>query len=280
MIITYLGPQGTFSELAAKKYVNSSAEMQLKAMATIYDAISAVQDDAADQCIVPIENSVEGSISTTLDVLAQTRSKLFIVREIDLYIEQQLIALPGVQAKDVQVIFSHPQPLAQCQEYLRKHYPKVKTYPTNSTADAVLRIKTDKLLTHAAIGSILLAEREGMKIIAKNIHDRRDNVTRFVVLSRQPSYPKGQQIKTSFVFGCKKDRPGSLYEILGALAQDKINMTKIESRPNKSVLGEYIFFIDCEGAATDPKLADALAKIKKQSSYYKFLGSYQRSSYA
>lgn len=276
MLIAYLGPQGTFSEEAARKYLQKAPKStKLVLGKTIYEVIRQVVEGLADQCVVPIENSVEGSIAITLDQLALTKNGLVIVAEITVPIVNNLLVLPGVKAKDIAVVFSHPQPLGQCQEFLRREFPLATVYPTDSTADGVRRIKNDNLISHAAIGSKMLARLEKMKVLVSNINDRQDNVTRFVVLARKPNIPK-TKAKTSIVFSCKKDRPGSLYEILGFLAKEKINMTKIESRPNKTMLGEYLFFIDFEGTLADFVVKKVLRDIEKTSSFYKLLGSYRR----
>lgn len=282
MRITYLGPRGTFSDEAARLYVRKTRKKaELFPEKTIYDAIRQVIIGRAAQCIVPIENSVEGTITVTADQLAAGQNELYIVAELAVPISNNLLVLPGVRAQDVAGVFSHPQPLGQCQEFLRREFPQATVYPTDSTADGVRRIKNDNLKSHAAIGSRLLAKLEHMKILKANINDRPDNVTRFVVLSRKAEVPAATSrasasAKTSIVFSCKKDKPGSLYEILGFLAKEKINMTKIESRPNKTMLGEYVFFVDFEGTAADRNIQAVLHHIEKASSFYKLLGSYRR----
>ncbi len=277
MTLAYLGPKGTFSEQAALKYLKKRAKpLVLKPFDTIYDVIMAVADGKVKEGIVPIENSVEGSISVTLDLLASDGIDLFIIQEIDLEIINNLIALKGTKKKDIKTIYSHPQPIGQCQDYLHKNFQGVHTISTNSTADAVHKVKMDKLKTQAAIGSSILAEQEDMIMIAEDIGSHQNNITRFVVLAKKPLLVM-EKAKTSFAFSIVKDRPGGLYEILGRLAGPKINMTKIESRPNKSVLGEYIFFIDIEGSPADPKINQALEEIRTGSSFFKLFGSYQRS---
>lgn len=276
MLIGYLGPRGTFSEEAALLYVQKAKQKaELVPGKNIYEVINSVVTGTVDRCVVPIENSVEGSIAVTLDQLASTSKGLSIVAELTVPIVNNLLALPGVKRKDIAVVFSHPQPLGQCQEFLRREFPLATVYPTDSTADGVRRIKNDNLASHAAIGSSMLAKLEKMNVLVANINDRQDNVTRFVVLSRRIDVPRNKA-KTSIVFSCKKDRPGSLYEILGFLAKEKINMTKIESRPNKTVLGEYLFFVDFEGTVINPEIQRVLQNIEKASSFYKLLGSYRR----
>ena len=276
MLIAYLGPRGTYSDEAVQTYIHKTRmKAEMVSCKTIYDAIMQVAVGRADQCVVPIENSVEGSIAVTLDQLVLQQTRLSIIAELAVPIINNVLVLPGVKKKDIAVIFSHPQPLGQCQEYLRREFPNARVYSTDSTADGVRRIKNDMLTSHAALGSTLLAKLEKMKILEANVNDRKDNVTRFVVLARTPVIPK-KQGKTSIVFSCKKDRPGSLYEILGVLAREKINMTHIESRPNKTMLGEYVFFIDFAGTIANPLIQRVLSDIKAASSFYKLLGSYRR----
>jgi len=271
-MIAYLGPEGTFSGIAAKLYRDKvNKRLGLKPYHTFYEVMRAVDNGDVKVGIVPVENSVEGSVSSALDLLADNTFKLKIIQEIDIPINHNLIV--HVNNKEINSIISHPQPIAQCQHYLRKNYPEANLETVSSTAKGAQLISTETLLDTAAIASKEVLD-ENLKIIAENIADYKDNITRFVVVSQHP-IKNVKKEKTSIVFSPGlKDKPGGLYEILGHFAQHKINMTKIESRPRKKMLGEYLFFIDFEGSTDDDNIKDILKEIGQASSFFKNLGSY------
>jgi len=271
-MIAYLGPSGTFSELAAKKYCQlKNPKLSCQAYGTIYEVFRAVEREDARVGIVPIENSVEGSVTVTMDLLADKDFKLKIIQEIDIPIELQLIALKEHQ--QISNIISHPQPLAQCQHFLRENYPGVTVEAVASTAAAVQRIVENHELNTAAIASARAATDQ-MQIISSDIADYPDNVTRFVVLSKHPIKKVAKQ-KTSIVFSPgSKDKPGGLYDILGYFNKYQINLTKIESRPQKRVIGSYLFFIDFEGSSDEPEVKTLLKELGQVTSFFKDLGSY------
>jgi len=275
-MLAYLGPAGTYSGQAAAEYIKTQ---RLKIPAQPLPTISAVMDGVNDGAyrygLVPIENMLEGSVGATLDMLAHKEIKLFIIAEIDLAIQHKLMVLPGVKNKDIRRILSHPQALAQCQKFLHKYFPAAEILPVGSTAEAGWLLKKEKLTQAAAIGSPESAREYGLRILAEDIADHKGNLTRFAVLAKELRYPEAKAI-TSFVFSCRKDKPGGLYEILGFLAKDKINMTKIASRPSKAVIGDYIFFIDIDGTPANKNVRQALAEIEQHSDFYKLLGVYRR----
>lgn len=274
MNLAYLGPKGTFSELAAQKYI-AKYDKNLAPVAynSIFEVIEAVDDGKAKEGVVPIENSVEGSISMTLDMLADKDIKVRIIQEIDLEIVHNLIVRPGAKKTDILNIYSHPQSLAQCQKYIRENFPQAKIFSTDSNARAVVIVKEAADDTNAAIGPKAAAKEWGMEIIEENIQDYENTKTRFVVISKNP-IRKTSKNKTSIVFSTRKDKPGALYEILGIFAQKNINLTKIESRPRKNMIGDYLFFIDLAGSDEDPEIEKALKQVGSICSYFKKLGSY------
>ena len=271
-MLAYLGPAGTFSESAAKKYRDAKDNtLKLKPYDTLFEVIQAVNSGEVKRAIVPLENSVEGSVSSSLDLLAQKEIKLKIIQEIDLPIAHQLIALK--EHGPIEHIISHPQPFGQCQNYLRANYPKASLEASQSTAAAVNKIIKNELTNSAAIASTNTLQ-EGLIILAKNIADRPDNITRFVVLSRNPIKNVSTQ-KTSIVFSPgSKDKPGGLHEVLGHFAKHNINLTKIESRPQKNELGSYIFFVDFECAKAEEETKNLLNELGQITSFFKNLGAY------
>jgi prephenate dehydratase len=271
MRVAYLGPPGTFSEEALGR-CDLVAGAERRAYPTIADAIEAVTRNEVDASLVPIENSLEGSVNVTLDVLVH-RPGLRIRREVLLPIEQNLLARPGTGLTDVKRVFSHPQPLGQCAAWLREHLPGVPHEITTSTAEAARQ--ASELAGTAAIASRAAAERYGLALLAEAIQDGEGNTTRFVLVSRDDEQPTGRD-RTSIAFTLDRDRPGGLYEVLGEFARRKINLSKIESRPNKQEIGHYVFFIDFEGHRSDPLGAEALAGVLQRVHALFLLGSYPR----
>jgi prephenate dehydratase len=263
MIIGFLGPSGTFTEEAANKVSGN-----YMAYNSIQDVLEALNKNKIDLGVVPIENSVEGSVGITLDSMAHDYS-FNIQREIILPIRHYLLLNPDSKMDDLKQIYSHPQALSQCRHFIKKL--GVSTRATESTAIAAKIIKGDKY--SGAIGNLKLAEIYNLKIASKDIQDYSNNTTRFLVLGCEESLPTGKD-KTSIVFSIPEDHPGGLYEILGEFAKRNINLSKIESRPSKERLGSYIFFLDFEGHITDEVIRNVLNIIKSKVGYVKILGSY------
>lgn len=269
--LAYLGPPGTFSEEAALKY-DSAAE--LVPMATITAVVAAVDSGMADEGIAPIENSLEGSVPETLDLLVHGPRPLSIRNEIVVPISHCLLVRPGTRAEDVKVIFAHPQSLGQCRGFVERCFPKAAVEAALSNSAAVEEMMSRE--GSAAIGTARAAELYGAEVLARGIQDREPNVTRFVVLAREDHEPTGDD-KTSVAFAfANEDKPGQLVGALQEFSQRGINLSKIESRPSKEKLGTYIFLIDVDGHRKDPALAEALAAIKEKCSFFRVLGSYPR----
>ena len=220
--------------------------------------------------VVPLENSLEGSVNVTLDLLYLMDVK--ICGEIQEPISHNLIVKPGTRRSQIKVIVSHPQALAQCSAYLEANFPKAKWKEASSTAAAVKSLK--RLRNAAAIGTELAAKIYGMKILERNLNGGNRNFTRFIVLSLEDCKPTGRD-KTSVIFSIK-DRPGALYEALKPFAVRSINLTKIESRPSKDEPWTYIFFMEFEGHRTEKKCLEALRDLESLCSFVKILGSYPR----
>lgn len=274
MRIGYLGPPGTFSEEAVAR-CDLAAGGEAVPFPTFADAYRALARGELDGALLPIENSIEGSVGTNLDLLVGEPGPL-IRRELLLPVRQHLLARPGTRLADVQRVLSHPQPLGQCSRFLRDSLPGALLEPTHSTADAARKIAAGEPGA-AAIGAAAAAARYGLAILAESIQDVDENVTRFVLLARSDEAPTGRD-RTSIAFTLDRDRPGGLYEVLGEFARRGLNLSKVESRPMKAALGHYVFFLDFEAHRLDPAGADALAGVRALAHRMFLLGSYPRAA--
>lgn len=274
MKIAFLGPQGTYTEEALIK-IYSPDEHKFVPMATVSDVIEAVDRGEVEKGIVPIENSIEGSVTETLDHLA-FESEVLIEREILLPIHHHLLGVKGTTASEIKTVITHPQAYAQCRKNLRKIFKDVNLEPSLSTADAVRIVAERNDPSCAAIGNAFAAKLYGLEILIRDISDYNDNTTRFVVIGKE-IMPKTGYDKTSIVCFIGDDRPGRLLEILQEFAYRFINLTKIASRPTKKKFGEYMFFIDMEGHIEDEPVKQAISCLKCKLPIVKFLGSYRRS---
>jgi prephenate dehydratase len=271
MTTAFLGPRGTFSEDAALLRADTD---DLVAFTSFPALVSAVETGLAGEAVLPIENSLEGAVSTTLDLLIHETS-LRIAGELVLPVRHFLITAPGVELADVRVVTSHPQPFGQCRRFLDRCLPGVEQVAALSTAGAVQDVVASGSVDRAAIGTARAAELYGGVILAHDIQDVHTNVTRFVVLTREDAPPTGDD-KTSLAFRVLEDVPGVLHGVLGELAVENIQMTKIESRPSKGGLGDYIFLIDFLGHRQDERVARMLDRIRPRCSMLKVFGSYPR----
>ena len=269
----FLGPTGTWAEEALLAGTGVKPEEAVPLL-SVYDVIAAVASGTVAAGIVPMENSLEGSVSATLDVLAFEVENVHITREIVYPVRHRLIAHVPLELDEIEKIISHPHAHAQCRRFLRDNLPGAEAVAANSTAEAV-QIVSKSREKWAAIGSGLAAESYGCHVLEADIEDYADNRTRFVLLSREPApQDLDSPYKTSIVCAIAEDRPGSLLEILQEFAGRGINLTKIESRPSKKGLGDYVFFIDMEGRKDDREVAAALDALKGNLAKMKLLGSY------
>ncbi len=271
MKIAYLGPQGTFSEQAALDYARHDAEFI--AYPSITASAMAVLHGKADEAVCPIENSYQGAVTDTLDVLLHEEG-LHIRQELTLDIVHNLMVKPGVVLAAVKRVYSHPQALGQCRRYLEQHLPDAELAASLSTAEAVERaIASD--VPSAAIAPSRSAELYGAQILAPGIQDDDNNVTRFVVLGKS-DHPRTGNDLTSVAMEFSEDKPGQLFGVLKAFAERSINLTKIESRPTRLGLGKYYFLLDIEGHEDDSTLAEALSQVEQLTSRIIRFGSYPR----
>lgn len=271
MRTAFLGPRGTFSEDAARLHAGDSEMIDF---ATVPALTAAVETGLATDAVLPIENSIEGAVSGTLDLLIH-ETRLKIKAELVVPVRLFLITVPGATLADIKVVSSHPNPLGQSRKFLERCLPKAEKVAALSTALAVEEMVAAGDPSRAAIGTEKSAELFGGQIIAHDIQDVRANVTRFVVLGPEDAAPTGND-KTSIGFTLKANIPGALFKVLTPLSEQNIQMTKIESRPTKVWLGEYVFLIDFEGHRTDPAVADALDQIRDHCALLKVFGSYPK----
>ena len=273
----YLAPPGTYTEEATERY---DAEASRVPYPTVRAVIAAVRAGDVDEGVTAIENSLEGAVVDTLDLLIQ-EDTLLIKQEIMIPIFHCLLIKPGTRAEDIKSIYSHPQALGQCRRYLENEYPNVQLVASLSTAAAVEQMQVSDLPA-AAIASRRAADLYGAEVLATDIQDRPDNTTRFVVWAQEDHAPTGDD-KTSISFDFDEakgplvgDTPGLLYSVIGEFAQRGISMAKIESRPAKREMGRYIFLVDLLGHRQDAVLAEALESVRKLTSTLKIFGSYPR----
>ncbi|MGI8595831.1 MAG: prephenate dehydratase [Thermoleophilaceae bacterium] len=273
MRVGFLGPAGTFTEEALR--ASAPGPVEEVPYATVHEAIMAVQDGHADRAVVPIENSLEGSVTATLDALAADAADVRIVLEVVRPITHCLIGRAGTGLDEVRRVVSHPQAIAQCEGFLRARLPAAEVTPATSTAEAV-RTVADSTEPWAALGSRLAAELYGAPVLAEGVEDRPGNETRFVWLAPAAAAAAAPEAtKTSIVFLGPGDRtPGALVGVLRELSGRAINLTKIESRPRRLGLGHYLFFLDLDGGEHDPPVAAALEALAGRVESLRVLGSY------
>ncbi len=270
-IYGYLGPEGTHCEEALSAYLGGS-KYKAVPFSGIDRVIMALMTGEITHGMVPLENSTEGTVNITLDLM-MTAPELKITGEIIMPVRHNLLARPGTKKEDITAVISHPQALAQCRKYLAEHLPQASVYEVGSTAEAA-RVAAGHGDCVAAIGNQAASVKYGLEIIEADIHDCKENCTRFAMLSREDNpAAAGAPSKISLVISIT-DRPGGLYQILKEFALNNINLTRIESRPAKRSLGEYLFFIDATGSLEDPVIKNCLQAVQDMSSSFRILGSY------
>ncbi len=264
LTIAYFGPEATFTHLAAIRRFGSS--LHYTPLKTIADVFAEVARNRADYGVVPVENSTEGVVTSTLDMFVD--SELKIVSQIILPIQHCLVGRGPRRA--IRKLYSHPQALAQCRGWLQNHLPTVEVIEASSTTRAAEHAAVER--TAAAIASSLAAERYRLRILEPDIQDNSNNATRFLVLGRQCSPPTGQD-RTSLLLSIA-DEVGALHRALAPFRRYRVNLTKIESRPSKRKAWAYFFFVDLDGHVTETRVAKALAHVREHCSFVKVLGSY------
>jgi chorismate mutase/prephenate dehydratase len=267
LAVSFLGPQGTFSEEAVIKRFGNN--IHFVPAASIDEVFSNVQSNESQYGVVPVENSTEGAVSRTLDLLLS--SDLKICGEVILPIHHNLMASVS-NLKSIKKVYSHGQSLAQCHNWLMNHLPNVEIQAVLSNSEGVRLAKKEK--GSAAIASERAANLYKLKVIRENIEDEKTNTTRFLILSSQDTKKSGDD-KTSIVVATK-NKPGAIADLVQPFAKNKVSMTKLESRPAKIGMWEYVFFIDLDGHHDDPKVKKSLAEVESKASFLKHLGSYPK----
>jgi prephenate dehydratase len=281
--VAFLGPEGTFSEEALIASLDQSQRPLLDPvpLPTIYDCVMAVEDGTAERAIVPIENSVEGSVNATLDALVFETDEVKIVGEVVHPVRHCLIARRQMALDKVTRVVSHPQASGQCARFLRERLSRAEVVSAASTADAV-RVVADSDQPWAALGTRLAADLYGCVVLEDGVEDQVENETRFVWLAKEAGVLRTAnrelRFKTSVAFWGLPDSPGSLVGVLQEFAGREVNLSKIESRPRKQGLGRYVFFADIEGAETEPAIADALAAVNRSVETLRLRGCYPAAS--
>lgn len=266
--VSVLGPLGTYTEAAARHHFGSTIEV--KDFSTIDEIFKATENGHTNFSVVPVENSTEGGVTGTLDRLVNT--SLSICGEINLQINHNLLSV-ATDIKKVKTIYAHTQSLGQCKRWIDSNCPAVERVPVSSNADAAQKATLEK--SSAAVASAIAAERYKLNILAANIEDEPGNTTRFLILSDRVT-PQSGNDKTSLILSCRS-KPGALLYLLQPLLEEKIDMSKIESRPSRVGLWEYVFFIDISGHQDEVHVARVLNKLKVEAGLYKNLGSYPAS---
>ena len=273
MRVAFLGPAGTYTEEALR--ASAPGPVEEVSFPSVLETVMAVCEGEADRAVVPIENALEGGVAATLDALATGSDGVRIVAEVVIPIHHCVVAAHELALDEVERIISHPQATAQCGRFLRERLPDAERVSAGSTAEAVRQV-SDADRPWAALGSRLSAELYGCKVLAADVEDRPDNLTRFVWLAPAGDAPDpGPRAKTSVVFwGAGDESPGWLVAALHEFADRGINLTRIESRPRRVRLGHYMFFADLEGAETEPRVGEALDALSGRVQTLLVLGSY------
>ncbi len=271
--IAYLGPPGTFTEEALDKFIKDLSQVRKISFPTVADVIRSVDRGEADEGLVPMENSIEGSVNITQDILT-FESEAKIIGEVIIPVKHSLIGKRKIKLDNIKKVISHPHATAQCRKYLSTNLKGAEVIAANSTAEAVkiLKKENDDI---AAIGTKTAAKIYDLEIIENDIEDNKDNKTRFVFIGNSIQ-PKTGNDKTSIVCFLKEDRPGSLYNILKEFACRNINLTRLESRPAKKDLGDYVFMIDLDGHLHDENIFEVIEVLRKSVYLVKILGSYPK----
>jgi len=278
MTIAYLGPQGTFSHTAAtRQFGGTPTYLACASLEMVFDE---VESGRATYGVVPVENAFEGAVTPTLDLFANMERDIFICAEIQLSIRHHLFSY-AEELKDIEVVISHPQPLGQCSNWLAAHLPHAQLMESSSTIRAAQLVDEAKAggngalnwQTTAVVGPYAVVDQSGLPLLQRNIEDFHDNTTRFLVIGKHDSPASGDD-KTSLVMSIK-DEPGALHTLIASFAERGIGLTRIESRPSKKKLWQYVFFADAQGHRDDAGLAEAIAEIQnKPGGFIKVLGSY------
>ncbi|MFX0141081.1 MAG: prephenate dehydratase [Candidatus Hodarchaeota archaeon] len=268
--VGFLGPKGTFTNQAALEFFPKTGT-DFIACKSLLEIFESIEKDIIEYGVIPIENSLQGTVRESLDLLIE--KNLVIYGEIELRIIHNLISLKSSEISEIETIYSHPQAFAQTRIWIKKNLPHANLINLNSTAQAVKEVKELNDIKNAAIGTEYASRIHDLKILSSNIEDNPSNFTRFLIISKKENEIKGEKLKTSLIF-VVKHVPGALYKALEIFSDANINLTKIESRPRRKGKWEYIFLMDFEGDKDDPKIKKVLDLMSQNVIWYKILGSY------
>ncbi|MGH3823676.1 MAG: prephenate dehydratase [Pseudonocardiaceae bacterium] len=271
-VTAYLGPEGTFAEQAARGLTPAD---ELRSAVSVHAAIAMLRARQVDGACVPVENSVEGSVPATLDAMAEGEPPVLAVAEAVLPIQFSVLVRPGTGAADVRTVATHPHAAAQVRSWLGTHLPNARVAMTDSTSAAAVAVCDGQ--ADAAVCAPVALRHYPLAELASGVHDKDDAKTRFLLLRRPGEVPAPTGNDRTSLVAMAVDRPGALLEVLAEFALRGINLTRIESRPMKARLGEYQFFLDCEGHIAQDAVGDALAELHRRCTWVRFLGSYPRS---
>lgn len=272
--VAFLGPAGTYSADALNA-AGAGEPIERRPVATIFDAIQSVAEGRSDRALVPFENSIEGSVRSTLDTLAFEVTDVVIAGEHDHPIAHSLIAAREIAPDAIELVLSHPQASAQCARFIRQHLPNAEVRAADSTAEAVRAVVASQE-PWVALAAASAAEIHGGVVLREGVEDEPDNVTRFIWIAPAGTTPSGEgPWRTTLIFSeLGADHPGALVEALEAFASRDVNLTRIESRPLRRGLGRYMFFLDVEGAADEAGVAGAIDALREKAENVRVLGSY------
>jgi prephenate dehydratase len=272
--VAFLGPAGTFSDDALRSAVRGEP-IDARPAPTVYDAIRAVAEGEVERALVPFENSLEGSVRSTLDTLAFEGFPITIAGEHDHPIHSSLIARGELPLERIEAVLSHPQASAQCARFIREELPGATIRAAASTAEAIREVSASPE-PWAALGAASAAPIYGAVVLREGVEDHPDNVTRFVWIAPEGTRASGDGgWRTTLVFSeLGADHPGALVDALATFSSRKVNLSRIESRPRRSGLGTYMFFVDLEGSADDPIVAEAIEALRGEAESVRILGSY------
>jgi prephenate dehydratase len=275
MRVGYLGPDGTVSHEALMSAPGAD-RFELAPQPTLHEAVIAVHDGAVDRALVPIENSLEGSVSPTLDAIAFETEDVVIIGELRWPVHLHLVAAGPLELGEIRAVVSHPQASGQCGRFLREQLPGVPVVAARSTADAVRQVAGGFESGAAAIGTHGAADRYGCALLREDVEDDPGSETRFVWIARAGTQPDpGDRFKTALVFwGAGSSGPGWLVRCLAEFAERDVNLTRIESRPRRQRLGEYMFFLDLDGRTDDDAVASAIGGLRSHADVVRVLGSF------
>jgi prephenate dehydratase len=267
MRVAFQGEQGAYSEEAARRHFPGAETAPRRTLRQVFEEVA---DRTVEAGIVPVENSEAGSINEAYDLLLEYHNALTITGETHLRVVHYLLGQPGVRLSDVRRVYSHPQALAQSDAFLRKL--KVEQVPYYDTAGSAQMIAAERRTDAAAVASRRAAEIYGLEILAEEIQTNPQNYTRFLALATEP-VGRSDPSKTSVVFGAAH-KPGALYQAMGAFASRGINLTKLESRPARRAVWEYVFYVDFEGHTEDPRVGEAISDLRAHAAWAIVLGAY------